>query len=248
MNIGDIVQIKSNSTYTNGRKIPYSFIRQQWTVSSITDHIALLRNESSVTLKIDIDNLIIVKSKPVHIFRVCKSLTDKPNLIQQFSRVEFAKAACDMKGVGYSIFDENNINIYTVEPTSFKIGDELSLTFDAIYTTGQIVPEHIINTKVYCRGIRHGNYIISDKKVGKLLGMVKPSYVVKYGLSQSGLRPYIAISKEETIKIYEEPDFNSEIAITYNDQRPLGIVEERDNWGKLKDHIGWIDLTNVKKL
>jgi N-acetylmuramoyl-L-alanine amidase len=45
-----------------------------------------------------------------------------------------------------------------------------------------------------------------------------------------------------------EPDVNSKIVTTIKKNDVYTIIEEKNNWGKLKSGIGWISLKYTSKI
>ena len=61
------------------------------------------------------------------------------------------------------------------------VGDEVRLVSGAKYTTGQSVPNWVIQSQLYVRGLQGNNIIVSTLKAGAITGVVERKYVVKNG-------------------------------------------------------------------
>lgn len=65
------------------------------------------------------------------------------------------------------------------------VGDEVTLTSDAKYTTGKNVPAWVIKKTLYVRNVIGDNVTISIYKAGAITGVVSKKYIVKNGQSVS---------------------------------------------------------------
>lgn len=65
------------------------------------------------------------------------------------------------------------------------VGDEVTLTSDAKYTTGKNVPAWVIKKTLYVRNVSGDNVTISIYKAGAITGVVSKKYIVKNGQSVS---------------------------------------------------------------
>jgi hypothetical protein len=108
------------------------------------------------------------------LYRVRKNWTDTKSQIGAYANLNNAKAACDQAGNGYFVFDENGKAVYPAVAASTKmnVGDVIKLTSGAKYTTGQTIPNWVINSTLYAREIRDNDVVFSTLKTGALTGVV----------------------------------------------------------------------------
>lgn len=111
------------------------------------------------------------------LYRVRKNWNDTKSQIGAYANLNNAKAACDKAGNGYFVFDENGNVIYPAS-TSLNVGDTIKLSTGAKYTTGQTIPNWVINSTLYAREIRDNEIVFSTLKTGAITGVVDKKYIV----------------------------------------------------------------------
>lgn len=252
---GDIVKFIDNAKYPDGTNIPSQFIEKEWIVDKVNDNkLSIVRStddDISVNLTVTTDNVILIQGKVITLYTVCKELGNNDGYIGLYTQLENATQACDLAGPGYSIYDMEGNVIYHLEPDkiqTFKVGDAVSLIPGAKYSSGAAISEQIIQSKLYIRSIlENGNYVISYKKTGMVNGVVTPADVVPYGTYTGDLEPYIVLLLTDTT-VHIGAHENYKVKTTLKKNNLYTIVEEKNNWGRLKSGDGWINLENTKKL
>ena len=113
------------------------------------------------------------------LYRVRKSWNDAKSQIGAYANLNNAKVACDKKGSGYFVFDENGKVVYPINAvvTSLNVGDTIKLEAGAKYTTGQAIPNWVINSTLYAREIRDDEVVFSTLKTGAITGVVDKKYI-----------------------------------------------------------------------
>ncbi len=132
-----------------------------------------------------------------------------------------------------------------VEPLKFKIGNEVKLVPGATYDSGIAIPDSIINSKLYVRQIKNGNYLIGLQMTGRILGSVKPENVIAYSapmpVATDAIKPYLVFIQEDHLDLKSRPDVNAKTLKVLSKDGAFTVVDERDGWGHLKIG-GWIPL------
>lgn len=130
------------------------------------------------------------------LYRVRKSWNDAKSQIGAYANLNNAKAACDKVGNGYFVFDESGKVVYPAVATSTKmnVGDVIKLASGAKYTTGQPIPNWVINSTLYAREIRDNNVVFSTLKTGAITGVVDKKYIV--GCEQAPKKSVTEIARE----------------------------------------------------
>lgn len=114
------------------------------------------------------------------LYRVRKSWSDAKSQVGAYANLNNAKVVCDQKGSGYFVFDESGKVVYPIAAasTSLNVGDAIKLATGAKYTTGQSIPNWVINSKLYAREIRGNEIVFSTLKTGAITGVVDKKYIV----------------------------------------------------------------------
>ena len=142
-----------------------------------------------------------------------------------------------------------------IQPATLAVGDVVTITADAKYTSGKTPAAFVFNMKLYVRAISGDNITISTLKSGAITGIVHRKYIVKDGVAVTpapepeveSKAPYLVQVKVTDLYIRKGPS----TSYGTNGVIPKGvytIVEEKDGFGKLKSGIGWISLNYVIKL
>lgn len=133
------------------------------------------------------------------------------------------------------------------KPSTLKIGDEVKLTDDAKYTSGQDVPNWVINSKLYVRDIYdNGDVVISTLKTGDITGVVSPIYIKE--IESSTFEPYLVKVIVDSLNIRAGAGINYPVNGCIKDQGVYTIIEEKNGWGFLKSKVGWICLEYTKRI
>ena len=248
---GDIVKIKPCSKYPNGKTAPTIITQQNWKVIDIQVNYLVLTQLASggISIRMHPDNLDIVQKAPDQIpyYKMCKSLSDER--IKLYSTYELAKRACDLAGPGYSVFNDDGHQIYTIEDTSLKVGDMVSLKIGAVYSNGRSIPDTVINSKLILKEIKpNEQYVFGLAQNGKTLGSASSEYFVKYGMSQVGMEPYTIITFKDETQLYAGPGNNFRKTETVAKHMLYTIIDEQNGFGRLKMNLNWIDLNDVSKV
>ena len=143
-----------------------------------------VRNDVNTLLKKATTSSIIetpIKKQEVK-YRVRKSWEDEKSQVGAYEDLENAKKACDKAGKGYEVYNAEGVAIYPITNTTteYKIGDEVKLIDNAVYSNNTKVPSWLYSFKMYVREIRNENLVISTKKSGAITGVVHNSQVIPY--------------------------------------------------------------------
>jgi hypothetical protein len=136
-----------------------------------------------------------------------------------------------------------------MEKKTFAIGDEVQILPNAVYTSGNKVPTDVINTKLFIRDIKNGNYVIARMmKKGPALGTIAGDYLKIFtDENEAVIDTYVVQVLSDNFPLYQSHSKNSGIVKRLN-RGLVTIVNEKYGFGKVKIGAGWIELAKVKKL
>ena len=176
-------------------------------------------------------------------YRVRKSWADKNSQVGAYKDLENAKKSCDTAGYGYSVFNEAGEAVYSATRPTLKQGAK-----------GDLVKE--LQTRLNELGHNCGN---PDGSFGpKTLAAVK-SLQEERGLSTNGVvdlavwnalyafEPYKVIINTGALRVRLGPGTSYATRTTVSRNSVYTITYEKDNWGRLKSHAGWISLKYTKR-
>ena len=129
--------------------------------------------------------------------------------------------------------------------SELKVGDVIKLIPGAKYTTGKVIPNWVMNSKLYLRGFSGNNIIFSTLKSGAITGMTHKDNVVS-----GGFKAYTVKLKASANAV----NIRAGAGILYKkkgviDKRvEFTIVEEKNGWGRLKSGEGWVSLKYFDKV
>lgn len=128
--------------------------------------------------------------------------------------------------------------------TTYTEGEVIKLKAGAKYTSGKVIPDWIFNSTLYYRGKNNEGIIFSTLKVGAITGVTAETNVEKV----STFKAYQAQVTADTLNVRKGPSTGYDITTTIKKNEIYTIVEECNNWGKLKSGAGWISLKYTKKV
>lgn len=136
-----------------------------------------------------------------------------------------------------------------MEKKTFEIGEEVQILANAIYVSGNKVPADAINTKLYVRDIKNGNYVVARAmKKGPALGVIAADYLKHFtDENEAVIDTYVVKIPTDNFPLYQSPSKNSGIIKRVN-RGLVTIVDERCGFGKVKIGAGWVELAKAKKL
>lgn len=142
-----------------------------------------------------------------------------------------------------------------IEPatTMFKEGDLVSLTKDAKYYNGKIIPQWVINEKWYVKSASGDRVVIDKSEDGKnaINSPVNAKYLTM-AKSTSNL-PYMVRVSIDDLNIRKGPGTNyGKNGFTGKGVFTITEVKtgtgSKAGWGKLKSNAGWISLDYAKRV
>lgn len=132
---------------------------------------------------------------------------------------------------------------------NFAIGDAVKVLPDATFISGNKVPSDVINTKVFIKDIKNGNYVIATSlKKSAALGIISDKFLKIYtDENEAVIDPYYIKIPTNNFPVYQSYSKNSGV-ITRLDKGLFTIVNEKNGFGKIKIGQGWIELDKVEKI
>ena len=198
----------------------------------------------------------IEKTTNKETYRVRKTWADAASQKGAYTDLNKAKKACDEAGAGYEVYDSKGKVVYTAPSKTtttqtLKVGNTCKLTADAKFTTGDDVPDWVINSTLYIREVSSDNtVVISTQKTGAITGRVNKKYIkgatttTTNKTTTTSYQVYVTASK---LNVRSGPGLNYKVNTTISKNEVYTIVEEKNGWGKLKSGAGWISLEYTKK-
>ena len=140
--------------------------------------------------------------------------------------------------------------------TRIKTGDLVSISSDAVYYTGKVIPNWVKQNKWYVMECKGDRAVIDKDEFGKhsICSPVNTKYLHLVNKNDASIfQPYLVKVKSTNLPIYNAPGTNSPCVGRITDKGVYTIVDEAtDNgvsqWGKLKSGAGWILLNNTERL
>ena len=210
---------------------------------------------------------------PKELYRVRKSWEDAGSQIGAYYDLNNAKENCNKAGSEYEVYNSKGVAIYPenivvnepeeeeVVSTGFKVGQEVQLTANAIYSNGKTIAKWVFSSKLYVRQINtNGDIVISTQKSGAITGTVRPEAITAYtgkfskpsetaaAPSVPGFQSYLVSIDASILNVRSGPGTGYKITTQVKRHGIFTIVEEKNGWGKLKSGAGWIKLSYTKKL
>ena len=191
------------------------------------------------------------------IYRVRKDWEDVESNIGSYYNLEYAVATCDEAGPEYEVYNSSGVAIYPERELeeeivkTFKAGDEVKLLPGATYSNGKTIPSWVFSYKLYVRGKdKNGDIIFSTKKTGTIIGITKAENLVDYNakIDAENFQSYIIAVTADLLNVRSGPGTGYSINGQIKKHSLYTIIEEKNNWGKLKNNIGWIHLKYTKKV
>ena len=189
-----------------------------------------------------------------NLYRVRTKWTDAKSQIGAYLELENAKKACD-KVKGYYVFNSEGHVIYPEDDDfihEIKIGSEVKLTKNAVYSSGKAIPSWIFEKKLYVRDIRNNNQaVISTLKTGAVTGIVNMEHIIPYESNEEDnipMNPYLVRITTDVLNVRAGAGTKYRVTTKVAKNDIYTIVDQYDNWGKLKSGAGWIYLDYTQKL
>lgn len=88
-----------------------------------------------------------------------------------------------------------------VQVSGFKIGDEVKLTPDAVYTSGKSIAAFVFKRKLYVRAINGDKVTISIYKTGAVTGIVNVKYLVDYNTGSAVNNTQVEVNTDADLKL-----------------------------------------------
>ena len=114
----------------------------------------------------------------------------------------------------------------------FKVNDEVKILANASYTNGKMVPDNVINVKLYVRKVADNIYTVARNMTGPVLGSIDVKYLKSALENEAVIKPFI-IKTITTTPVYQSPSKNSGVIKRFEDGLLLKIVDKRNGFGKV---------------
>ena len=131
----------------------------------------------------------------------------------------------------------------------FKINDTVQVLPGSIYlNTNKEIPDSILNIKLYVREVKENSCVIARAKTGAILGEISNENLKVIDGNIAAIEPYLVRIPADNIPLYNSANKNSGIIKRLNRFSLITIVDEKNNFGKIKVGAGWIDLSKVERI
>lgn len=138
----------------------------------------------------------------------------------------------------------------SITTEEFKIGDLVGIKPNATYYSGKTIASWVLNQKWYIQNISGDRAVINKSEDGRynIMSAINTKYLLKTTASVSTFSPYIIRVTTDLLNVRSGPSINYEIKGSLPKGGAYTIIEEKDNWGKLKSGIGWISLKYTERV
>ena len=131
----------------------------------------------------------------------------------------------------------------------FKINDTVQVLPGSIYlNTNKEIPDSILNIRLYVREVKENSCVIARAKTGAILGEISNENLKVIDGNIAAIEPYLVRIPADNVPLYNSANKNSGIIKRLNRFSLITIVDEKNNFGKIKVGAGWIDLSKVDKI
>ena len=146
-----------------------------------------------------------------------------------------------------------DLDILTEEPAAahdFKIGDKIQVQ-------GNVkVPSWVFNKVMIVKNVYpNGDLSISTSVKGPQVGVIKNENAIFLGedaevIIQNNVNTisYLVIIADQSLDVKVGPGYQYRVNGNVKKNEVYTIIDEKDNWGKLKSGAGWISLNGVSKI
>ena len=205
---------------------------------------------------------LIAADKPkepvaTQIYRVRTNWEDASTQKGAYANLDNAIKMCDFVGGDFKVFDKDGKQIYP-EPKKeeikveipvttedkLKVGDIVKLRPDATWHTGKTIPNWVKNSTLYVRKIVDKKITISIFKTGLTTGTI---YEDAIDYPEVKVTPY-TVRILDILNVRAEPYKTAPVKLTLAKNSVYTIIAEKNDFGKLKSGVGWIDLNYTKKV
>lgn len=148
------------------------------------------------------------------------------------------------------IEDDVLVETMLVPTPTFNVGDEVMLTTNATFASGNTIPKSLFNIKLYVCAEKNGNYAVGQRRGGKVLGSIKPEHLIPYETTTSiasDFKKYLILINEEKAMVKSRPEESSKTLITLPYNGLYTVIGEHNDWCHLKIG-GWIPMSAVTKI
>jgi hypothetical protein len=131
----------------------------------------------------------------------------------------------------------------------FKVGDTVQIINGAVYlNNGRAVADSLLAVKLYVRETKEHSSVVARAKTGPVVGEIDNNHLKLVEGNIALIDPYIIQARDVNIPLYNSPNKNSGIIRRLGLFELITIVDEKNDFGKVKMGAGWIDLSKVVKL
>jgi hypothetical protein len=132
----------------------------------------------------------------------------------------------------------------------FKVGDRVQIVTGAIYlNSNKEVPSAIAKAEAVVRTVKDNSCVIARAETGPVLGEIaNDNLKIVYGNNIAVIEPYYIQAVDAKIPLYNSPNKNSGIIRRLDMFELLTIVDEKNDFGKIKKGAGWVELAKVQKI
>ena len=131
----------------------------------------------------------------------------------------------------------------------FKVGDTVQIINGAVYlNNGRAVADSLLTVKLYVRETKEHSSVVARAKTGPVVGEIDNNHLKLVEGNIALIDPYIIQARDVNIPLYNSPNKNSGIIRRLGLFELITIVDEKNDFGKVKMGAGWIDLSKVVKL
>lgn len=135
----------------------------------------------------------------------------------------------------------------------FKVGDLVGIKSGATYYNGKTIPSWVLAKKWYIKSIKGDRAVIdkSEDQKSSVNSPVNTKYLTKAVTdtqpSTPAFEPYVIRVTASALNVRSGPGTSYSIKTVVYKNGVYTIVDQKNNWGKLKSGAGWICLDYTER-
>lgn len=137
----------------------------------------------------------------------------------------------------------------TTPSSQFKIGDLVTIKQGAKYYSGKEIPTWVFSKAWYINSIKDDRIVLGkseDEKTNLMSAFYSKDLKLKKETTPS-FDPYVIRVTANALNVRKGPSTDYSVITVIHKGEVYTIVEEKNNWGRLKSGAGWIMLKYTEK-
>ena len=193
--------------------------------------------------------------QPTEMYRVRLSWDNAASQLGAYTILQNAIDCCN-KVKNYYVFNSKGEKVYPQDKDTtndINVGSKVKLKNGATYSSGKAIPSWLFEKTLYVRDIRSNNQVvISTLQTGAVTGVVDLDNLIIPGATTNNVGnngcPYLVQVTADVLNVRSGAGTQYRVVGRVGKGETYTIVNQVQQWGKLKSGAGWICLDYTKKL